>query len=111
VTVIEFSQLIGASILTDKSKASKNIKGIYICDLLSWVMSHASKDDAWVTVHTNFNILAVASLIELACIIIPEGIEVDESTLNKANDEEITILTTNLSAYDIACKAYENGIK
>lgn len=46
-------------------------------------MSHAGKDSAWITVHTHMNIVAVAVLSEIACIIIPEGIEAEEATIKR----------------------------
>ena len=77
------------------------ISGAYICDLLSWVMSHANKGDVWITVHTHLNIVAVALLVEVACILVPEGIQVEEATIKKAN-EGIAILSSNKTAYQIA---------
>jgi len=40
--------------------------------------------DAWITVHTHVNIVAVALMADIPCIIIPEGIEVEEATIKKA---------------------------
>lgn len=82
----------------------KEIKGVYCCDLLSWVMSHAKKNSAWITVLVHPNIIAVAQLLELACIIIPENIPVEEVTLSKAVQEKIPVLQSSESSYYI-CKA------
>ncbi len=79
----------------------KQIKGLYYGDLLSWVMSHAKEGDAWVTVQTHVNIVAVASLLNLSCIIIPEGNTVDQDAIDKANDANIPIFSTELNAYEI----------
>ena len=65
----------------------REVNGIYICDLLSWVMSHAKSGEAWITIHTHINIIAVAVMADISCIIIPEGIEVEEPTLKKAAQE------------------------
>lgn len=89
-------------VLTNNKGLDKEISGVYICDLLSWVMSHANKGDIWITVHTHINIVAVALLVEIACIIVPEGIEVEESTINKANEEGIVLLSSDKTAYQIA---------
>lgn len=86
------------------------LKGIYCCDLLSWVMSHAAKGTAWITVHTHLNIVAVASLIELSCIIVPEGIEVEAATIKRAVLEGVPIISTGLSAYQVCCIAFECGL-
>jgi len=58
----------------------KTIENVYIGDLLSWVMSHADKKCAWITVQTHMNIVAVAVLLEMSCIILPEDLKPDENT-------------------------------
>lgn len=93
--------------LTDL-KLDKDLTGIYYGDLLSWVMAHAKENEAWVTVQTHVNIVAVASLLNLSAIIIPEEIEVDEETINKANSMDIPILSTNLNAYEIFKHYYKH---
>lgn len=98
----ELVNLLQFNVLTDNKSLDKEISGVYICDLLSWVMSHANKGDVWITVHTHINIVAVAVLVEIPCIIIPEGIKVEESTINKANEEGIAILSSDKTAYQIA---------
>ncbi len=65
-------------------------------------MSHAQKGNAWVTVMTHANVIAVASLLDLACIIVPEEIEMDKDALKKADEEGIPVLSTTLNAYEIA---------
>ena len=82
----------------------KEIDDVYCCDLLSWVMSHARKNSAWITVLVHPNIIAVAQLLELSCIIIPEDIPVEEVTLSKAVQEGIPILQSGNTSYEI-CKA------
>lgn len=90
---------------------NNEVKGLYCCDLLSWVMSHAKERDAWITVQTHINIVAIASLLNLACIIVPEAIEVDEDTIEKANEENITIFSTDLDNFRIFSKFYEAGMR
>ena len=107
MNVREFVEKLGLKILTDENGMERNVAGIYSCDLMSWVMSHASKGDAWITVHTHLNVVAVALLTEVACVIIPEGITVDEATVNKANEEGIILLGTDMNAYEICWKGHE----
>ncbi len=99
------------NLVTSEVSLDKKIEGLYCCDLLSWVMSHAKQGNAWITVQTHINIVAVASLIEISCIIIPEGIEVDLETVERANEENIAIVKTHLNSYEIFCKLYELGIR
>lgn len=110
MNVTELSAKLGGRILTGEPAKESQIKDVYCCDLLSWVMSYAKRGSAWITVHTHLNIVAVAALLELSCIIIPEGIEVDEATIKKAVGEGVTIISTKLSAYRICCIAHDCGI-
>lgn len=87
------------------------IKGIYSCDLLSWVMANGEEGNAWITVQTHQNILAVASLIEFSCIILPIGVTIDDSVIGKASEEGINILKSNLKPYDIYELFIKEGIK
>lgn len=100
--ISELADILQFKILTDKKDLEKDVTGVYISDLLSWVMSHANKGDVWITVHIHLNIVAVALLVEMACILVPEGIQVEETTIKKANEEGIVILSSDKTAYQIA---------
>ena len=84
------------------------IKSGYVGDLLSWVMANAGNGCAWVTIQTHVNIIAVATLLEMTCVIIPEGADVEESTLERAIIEDIPIIITGLNAYEV-CKILGNA--
>lgn len=86
---------------TNYKDLDRRIDDLKCCDLLSWVMAKGKENDAWITVQVHTNILAVASLLDMSCIIIPEGIEIDSETIEKANTQEIAILTTTLDAKEI----------
>lgn len=80
----------------------REIKNVYIGDLLSWVMGKAQEDDAWITIMSNINVVAVASLADTACVILAENVILDEATIKAAEDKGINILSTSQSAYQIA---------
>ena len=82
--------------------ADREILGGYAGDLLSWVMGRASEGDAWVTIMSNVNIVAVSTLADLACIVLSEGVQPDEETLVRAKQQGINILSTTLDTFD-AC--------
>ncbi len=84
-----------------------NITDCYIGDMLSVVMSKAPEGGAWLTVQTNINITAVSALVGLACVIVVEGMEIDDATVKKAQEQEITILRTEKTAYELALKISE----
>lgn len=97
--------------LLSKGDLERSISSVYSCDLLSWVMAKGKNDTAWITVQTHSNILAVASLLDFSCVIIPEGIKVEAEIIDKANEQEITILSTDLETFEIFKIMYEAGIK
>lgn len=105
--VNELAQKLDMKILSGKGSDIKDVTGVYVCDLLSWVMSHAEKGNAWITIHTHLNIVAVALLTEVSCIIIPEDIAVEENTIKKAEEEGIIILSSSLSAYELCYRMHK----
>ncbi len=80
----------------------REISDVYIGDLLSWVMGRAKPDDAWITIMSNVNILAVASLVDTACIILAEGVTIDDEIKNTAVQKNINIISTEFSAFEAA---------
>ena len=82
------------------TNASNPVTGIFTGDLLSWVMGHAQPGDLWVTVQAHANIVAVASLRELAGIVIAHGNTIEDETLKTAQEEGIPILISPQSSSD-----------
>lgn len=85
----------------------REINGVYIGDLLSWVMGRAKADDAWITIMSNINIVAVASLADVACIILAEGVTLDSAVTETANAKGVNILSCALPAYEAAKTFFE----
>ena len=85
----------------------REITGVYIGDLLSWVMGRAKADCAWITIMSNINIVAVAALADTACIILAESVELPEDVVSTATQKNVNILSSELGAYEIACKLNE----
>lgn len=82
--------------------ADREIEGVYIGDLLSWVMGRAKSGDAWITIMSNINTIAVATLADTACIILAEGVTLDEGVKETAEAKGINVISTSLSAYSAA---------
>ena len=88
----------------------REVNGVYIGDLLSWVMGRATEGNAWITIMSNPNIVAVASLAEVSCIILAEGVAPDEGVAKTAEAKGVNILSSDKSAYEIAKKLSELNI-
>ena len=85
----------------------KEIAGVYAGDLLSWVMGHANEGECLITIMSNVNVLAVASLLDLSCVILAESVEPDEDFLNLAKEKGINVLKTEQSTYGACVLLYE----
>ncbi len=88
-------------LLTNIDIKDVEINSVNTCDLLSFVMANGKKNQAWITILTHQNILAVASLLEMACIIISDGLSVNEDIIKKAEEEGVVIISTKYSNYEI----------
>ena len=86
---------------------SRDISKVFCCDLLSIAMSKAPENGAWVTVMGNKNTLAVASLADVSCIILAEGIQFQEEELTCARNEQIAVFSTELPVFDAGLKIQE----
>lgn len=100
----------GFTCLNPQVGLENEIKSGYVGDLLSWVMANAKENCAWVTIQTHVNIVAVATLIEMACIIIPEGAEIEEPALARATLEKVPILATKMNAYEVCSVLAKAGV-
>ena len=72
----------------------------YTGDLLSWVMGRVEADAAWVTVMTNVNVIAVASLRDVACVIVSEGASVPDEVVKRARENMINLYATDMNSFD-----------
>ena len=82
----------------------REVSGVYIGDLLSWVMGRAGADEAWITIMSNRNVVAVATLADTACILLAEGVSPDEGVAQLAAEKGVNILQSPESAYQIAMR-------
>lgn len=78
----------------------REVDGVYAGDLLSWVMGRASEGQAFVTIMTNINVLAVASLLDLSCVILSEDADAPEDLVKSAEEKGINLLKTPLPTYE-----------
>ena len=111
MTIKEFIELTGATLVTPEADVSREITCGYACDLLSWVMSHGAAGMAWVTVQTHMNVVAVATLMDMAAVVAPEGIAFEADVIAKAQEEGIALLQSGRTAYTLCGMMYAAGVK
>lgn len=79
---------------------SREISGGYACDLLSWVIAHVKEGDVWMTILNSINVVAVATLADCACVMLTEGVRMDDQVLARAREKNIIILATDLPTWE-----------
>lgn len=110
LTVGELCEALGAKTAAGAGGLCREVRGCYIGDLLSLAMSRVGEGDAWITIQTNINVVAVSALGDAACVIMCDGKSPDETCAKKADEEEIPILTSPDAAYALTCKICALGI-
>jgi predicted transcriptional regulator len=83
-----------------------DISGGYVSDLLSDVMGFSREGQVWITLQTHQNTVAVASLKELAAIILVKGLHPDQGTMDHSNTEGIPVLGTSMETFEMAGKLF-----
>ena len=109
MTVTKLADTAGLAPIT-LPDPDREVKGAYIGDLLSWVMGRADEGNAWITIMSNTNVAAVATLADVSCVILAEGVMPDDGVAATAEAKGINILSSKESAYEIAKKLSALGL-
>jgi hypothetical protein len=82
-------------------------EGVYAGDLLSRAMSHVEAENLWITIMSNINVIAVASLTEAAAVLLAEDVELVPEALEAARTKDITVLSSPMTVYELCVKIGE----
>jgi hypothetical protein len=112
MTLQEIIAKLDLTILTHpKDFSATRPTGGYASDLLSCVMAGAKPGNLWLTIQAHVNIVAVASLNDIAAIIITENASPEATVIEKANEQGVTLLVSRENTYQVAGKLWEMGIR
>ena len=102
---------LGLEVRSARQNLGSEVTGGYVSDLLSDVLANSREGNLWVTLQRHQNIVAVASMKELAGIVLVSGREPEDETLEKAETENLPILVSELPAFELAGRLYNLGIQ
>ena len=102
---------LGLTLKAGSAGGTREVKGGYVSDLLSDVMGGAAAGDVWVTLQTHQNIVAVASLKDIAAVVIVQSREPDSQTMEKADAEGIPILVWPGTTFEAVGRIYNLGVR
>ena len=108
MTVKKFAETFGYETVC-MPDPEREILGGYTGDLLSWVMGRLSEGSAWVTIMSNVNIVAVASLSDPSCVILSEGVTPDDGVVARAELQGVNILRTQKDSFT-ACADVKSAL-
>ncbi len=107
MTTEQLIQELELEVYTGGQLAKREVTGGYVSDLLSDVMGHAKEGEVWITLQSHANVVAIASLKELAAILLVKGIEPEKAVLEKAEEEGILIVGTRDDTFTITGKLFK----
>ena len=103
----DIAKNLGLDVKTQVDLKTREATGGYVGDMLSDVMANSHKGDIWITVQIHKNIIPVASMKELAGIIIVNGRNPEKETLMLADEEKIPIMVTEMDAFTVVGRLNE----
>jgi serine kinase of HPr protein (carbohydrate metabolism regulator) len=98
----ELVKRLNLKVFSCENLLEREFEGVYVCDLLSDVLGNAKPKQIWITLQTHKNILAIAQLKELSAIILVKGLEPNQDTILKAEEEKIILLGSEKETFDLA---------
>ncbi len=106
----ELIQKLNLTVRSTKGNLEREVTGGYASDLLSDVLAHSNEGDIWITLQIHQNIVAVASMKNLAGIILVNGREPEQETVEKAEAEDIVIMVSDLPTFELIGRLYGLGV-
>ena len=98
---------LNLKVYSGEAGLTNQVEGGYVSDLLSDVMGQADAGSVWITLQNHKNVMAIASLKEIAAVILVKGIEPEADTAAQSNQEGIPILVASEGTFEVAGKLYK----
>ena len=108
--VREAVQNLNLTVLAGAGPLDQEVTGGYAADLLSCVMAGAAAGNLCITLQTHLNVVAVASLLGLAAVVVAEGAPVPPETVEKAREQGVVLLSSPLPVFETVAALVALGI-
>ena len=104
--VSDVVEKLGLTVFSGAGGLDRDVDGGYVSDLLSDVMGNADTGMVWITLQTHKNIMAIASLKDLAAVILVKGLRPDADMAAQGDIEGIPVLGSDNQTFDAAGRLY-----
>jgi predicted transcriptional regulator len=111
ILVSQIVEALALKVLAGGAHLAQPVRGGYASDLLSCVMAEAKTGYIWVTMQGHPNVVAVASLLELAAVVVSEGSPVEPVTVQRAEEKGIPLLATEHDTFTTVAKLSRLGLQ
>ncbi|MBN1424389.1 serine kinase [Candidatus Fermentibacteria bacterium] len=101
---------LGLEVIHEGDHMDDPVEGGYVGDLLSDVIASGRRNDVWLTIQSHENIIAVASLKDLAAIVLAKSTTPHDETILHAQREGVTLLRSNLTSYQLVARLAALGV-
>jgi len=106
----ELIQKLNLSVRSAKGSLEREVTGGYASDLLSDVLANSKEGNIWITLQIHQNIVGVASMKDIAGIILVNSREPEAETLEKAEAEKVPIMVSEMPTFELIGMLYSLGI-
>jgi hypothetical protein len=110
VKLTELIQKLNLGVRSAKAGLEREVTGGYASDLLSDVLANSTEGNIWVTLRVHHNIVAVASMKDLAGVILVNGREPEPETVEKAETENLVLMVTEMPTFELVGRLYSLGV-
>ena len=102
---------LNLEVIDSTIELNKEIHYGYCSDMLSDVMGNAKENSIWITLQIHQNIIGVAVMKEISAILMVNNRKPEVDTIKKAKFQNVILLSTHYSAFEISGLLYEMGLK
>jgi len=110
VKIVELVKKLNLDVRSAEESLDREITGGYASDLLSDVLANSKEGNVWITLQIHHNIVGVASMKDLAGIILVNGREPEPETIEKAETENIPVMVSEMPTFELVGRLYDLGV-
>ncbi len=108
--IVELVKKLNLDVRSAEESLDREITGGYASDLLSDVLANSKEGNIWITLQIHHNIVGVASMKDLAGIILVNGREPEPETIEKAETENIPVMVSEMPTFELVGRLYNLGV-
>lgn len=111
--IYDIINLIKGQFVTTPSEIYKNkeYEKAFACDLMSDCLAYVNENCLLITGLTHPQALRTAEMLDIDCIIFARGKKINQDMLDLAKQNNMILITTYYTVYEICGILYKNGLE